>query len=1549
MLDTISTRITTYPTQDLHEKIPANRLVFIDPKVENYQTLIAGVLPNTSVVVLDNDQDGIEQINQVLASHRGVNSLHIVSHGAPGRVYLGNSQLSNETLNRYAAKLMGWANALSADAQLLLYGCEVAQTEQGMAFVQRLSELTGAVVAASDNLTGSATLGGDWELDICTKASVRSLVFQPEVMAAYTSVLALVLPDKSFDGDGKVTTDLGFIAIDIGRSIAVQNDGKIIVAGDSNGDFALVRYNTNGSLDNSFNGNGKVTTNITSTLALPLSTDIGYSVAVQSDGKIIVAGVSNGDFALVRYNTNGSLDNSFNGNGKVTTNITSTLALPLSTDSGYSVAVQSDGKIIVAGVSNGDFALVRYDTNGSLDTTFSGDGKVTTNISLIDTARSVTLQSDGKIIVAGTDGTDFALVRYNSDGSLDTTFSGDGKVTTDLRLIAVDIGYSVTLQTDGKIIVAGTDNTDFALVRYNSDGSLDTTFGGGDGKVTTDLGLIAVDIGYSVTLQTDGKIIVAGTNNTDFALVRYNSDGSLDSTFNGSGKVTTDLGFLAIDIGYGLAQQSDRKILVAGTNGTDFAVVRYLVDEVPTDLALSQLNVNENVPAGTVIGTFTTTDLDAGDTFTYSLVTGTGDTDNAAFTVVSNQLKINSSPDFETKPSYNIRVQTSDSSGASYQKTLTIAVNNSNDAPTDLTVSQLAVNENVAAGTVIGTFTTTDPDANNIFTYSLVTGTGDTDNAAFTVVSNQLKINSSPDFETKPSYNIRVQTSDSGGASYQKTLTIAVNNLNDAGVNDAPTDLTVSQLAVDENVAAGTVVGIFTTTDPDANNIFTYSLVTGSGDTDNAAFTVEGNQLKINSSPDFETKPSYNIRVQTSDSGGASYQKTLTIAVNNLNDAGVNDAPTDLTVSQLAVDENVAAGTVVGIFTTTDPDANNIFTYSLVTGSGDTDNAAFTVEGNQLKINSSPDFETKPNYNIRVQTSDSGGASYQKTLTIAVNNLNDAGVNDAPTDLTVSQLAVDENVAAGTVVGIFTTTDPDANNIFTYSLVTGSGDTDNAAFTVEGNQLKINSSPDFETKPSYNIRVQTSDSGGASYQKTLTIAVNNLDDAGVNDAPSDLTLSELTVDENVAAGSVVGTFITTDPDKDDKFTYSLVTGTGDSDNSAFTIVGGQLQINNVPNIETKSSYNIRVQTTDSGGVSYQKALTIAVNDLDDLGVNDIPTLTKSANNDIFTIKGKGNGEKAKLSVKLTGQSSNQIYELGVFTVDDEQGKIQGIASNDAGYTEAALKRGKVILSSLNNYPTGFNADLSSMVEFTSGQQLRFYLVRNSSTDSILAGQAAFTDVLISDSTNLKITSLGNNNFSLSWKASNSAEFQDLAVTIQATDEDLPLGTGFQGQQQGEFLDLRDLTQPVKADFVVNREAAYDNYVGFYKVADENGGIDTNGDGTADVLVGQAGYAQAAVSGRVTGVDLTTNNQGTATYSGTLNSDSLFAPFIIVDGKPDAILDGNVNNDPKVYFAFLGANSDNTDHIRLLANNTFGFEDLANGGDKDYNDIIVRVNLSGNPV
>ncbi|MBW4560192.1 MAG: phytase [Mojavia pulchra JT2-VF2] len=174
---------------------------------------------------------------------------------------------------------------------------------------------------------------------------------------------------------------------------------------------------------------------------------------------------------------------------------------------------------------------------------------------------------------------------------------------------------------------------------------------------------------------------------------------------------------------------------------------------------------------------------------------------------------------------------------------------------------------------------------------------------------------------------------------------------------------------------------------------------------------------------------------------------------------------------------------------------------------------------------------------------------------------------------------------------------------------------------------------------------------------------------------------------------------------------------------------------------------------------------------------------------------------------------------------------------------------------------------------------------------------------------------------------------------------IPLGTNLQGKPQGEVFDLRDVKQQVKAEFIVSRDAAFDNFVGFYQVTDENGGIDTNGDRQADLLPGQAGYTQAAVRGRVGGIDLIGNNQGTATFSGTFQPGFIFAPFMIVDGRPDAILNADTNNAPAVYFPFLGANPDKVDHIRVLGNNNFGFEDLANAGDQDFNDVMIQANLS----
>ncbi len=401
--------------------------------------------------------------------------------------------------------------------------------------------------------------------------------------------------DKTFNGNGKQTERISS-ADHNPNTVAIQKDGKIVVEGDtyngSNNDFAVARYNADGSRDNTFATFGNLKTDFGST------DDYANSLAIQSDGKILVEGYSytytNTDaksaFVIARYNANGSLDKTFDGDGKLTGFLRQ----------GYtiynSMAVQTDGKVVVAGYawngSNNDFAMARYNTDGSLDNTFSSDGKQTTSFGANDYANSVVIQNDGKIVAAGytiSDNSSFALARYNTDGSLDNTFSGDGKQTTRFSPSSDNFANSVALQSNGKIIVAGYTNTgagsnnDIAVARYNSNGSLDNTFSS-DGKQTTDISS-SDDFGNSVAIQTNGKIVVAGRTwngtNSDFALVRYNNDGNLDYTFDSDGKQTTDFGF-SEDYANSIALQPDGKIVVAGHNG-DFtmykiAIARYNAD-----------------------------------------------------------------------------------------------------------------------------------------------------------------------------------------------------------------------------------------------------------------------------------------------------------------------------------------------------------------------------------------------------------------------------------------------------------------------------------------------------------------------------------------------------------------------------------------------------------------------------------------------------------------------------------------------------------------------------------------------------------------------------------------------------------------------------------------------------------------------------------------------------------------------------------------------------------------------------------------------------------
>jgi uncharacterized delta-60 repeat protein len=399
----------------------------------------------------------------------------------------------------------------------------------------------------------------------------------------------------------------------VGNGVALQPDGKLVVAGNSNHDIALLRYNSDGSLDAGFGGGDGVV------ISPVIGHDTrGYSLVLLPDGRIMVTGEifdgSSSDIALLRYNADGSPDASFGGgDGMVTTAV--------GHDSGgYSLALQPDGKLVVTGqaadASNQTgvgccfpypyrIALLRYNADGLLDAGFGGgDGIVTTAIGGEGSESfgyGVTIQPDGKLVVTGEvagSNSSIALLRYNADGTLDAGFGGgDGIVTTPVAHGAG--GYSLALQPDGKFVVTGAACNDsgwpggadcfFPLLRYNADGTLDASFGGGDGLVFTGDSGDHSYYGNSVTLQPDGKLVLTAetydfnSGISDVALLRYNVDGSLDHGFGGGeGIVTTTLARGGAFWGSRVARQADGKLVVAGSfqnsNRSDIALLRYNAD-----------------------------------------------------------------------------------------------------------------------------------------------------------------------------------------------------------------------------------------------------------------------------------------------------------------------------------------------------------------------------------------------------------------------------------------------------------------------------------------------------------------------------------------------------------------------------------------------------------------------------------------------------------------------------------------------------------------------------------------------------------------------------------------------------------------------------------------------------------------------------------------------------------------------------------------------------------------------------------------------------------
>lgn len=433
---------------------------------------------------------------------------------------------------------------------------------------------------------GPIAMQGDKIVAVCSTAQggTRGIDFGVARFNANGSL------DTSFGSAGRRT-----ISFDTGSeyawSVAVQPDGKIVAAGYSDnaeGDFAVARLTSNGSLDPTFSSDGKDVTDIGR--SADELVDGSQSVAVQPDGKIVVLGsaytgpVTGQDFAVARYLSDGALDPTFGVNGRVTLDFGSQF------DAGWGVAVAPNGKIVLVGysaVSTGqDFAIAVLNPDGSPDAGFGPGGRRLVNVLEYDRGRGVAVWNN-KIILTGSSidtsadsytSWDLAVLRLNFDGTPDTSFNGTGRTVLDFGG-TYDAGWGVVVQPDGKIAVAGSTGSDFLVVRLNPNGSLDPTFNG-TGKTTIDFG--SGDTAYSIALA-GAKLVVAGQTwqagtGQDFAVTRINGDGTLDTTFGIGGRATVDFGSTD-DFGLSVAVQGD-KIVVAGRSqqgaatGWDFAVAR---------------------------------------------------------------------------------------------------------------------------------------------------------------------------------------------------------------------------------------------------------------------------------------------------------------------------------------------------------------------------------------------------------------------------------------------------------------------------------------------------------------------------------------------------------------------------------------------------------------------------------------------------------------------------------------------------------------------------------------------------------------------------------------------------------------------------------------------------------------------------------------------------------------------------------------------------------------------------------------------------------------
>jgi len=567
------------------------------------------------------------------------------------------------------------------------------------------------------------------------------------------------------------------------------------------------------------------------------------------------------------------------------------------------------------------------------------------------------------------------------------------------------------------------------------------------------------------------------------------------------------------------------------------------VNEAPTEIALSDSKLNENSAIATEVGTLSATDQDANQTFTYAIA------ENENFELAGDKIVTKRIFDFEVNDSsYSVDITVTDQGDLAYTESITINLVDINEAPTAIALSNSNIDENAVIGTTVGTLSATDQDENQTFTYAMA------ENEDFELAGDKIVTKRIFDFEKDASsYNVDITVTDQGTLAYTESITI---NLVD--INEAPTAIALSNSNIDENAVIGTTVGTLSATDQDENQTFTYAMA------ENENFELAGDKIVTKRKFDFETDASsYNVDITVTDQGALAYTESITI---NLVD--INEAPTAIALSNSNIDEKKAIATEVGTLSATDQDDKQTFTYAIA------ENENFELAGDKIITKRIFDFETDASsYNVDITVTDQGGLAYTESITINI-----VDINEAPTEIALSNSNIDENAAIGTSVGTLSATDEDINQSFTCTMV------ENKNFEMADDKIITKKMFNFEIDASsYEVEICFIDQGNLSYTKTITI---NLID--VNEAPTQIMLSNNRINEDAEIDSLIGTLSTIDEDSNDEFFFEI------EENEIFQIVENKLLLKKKLNLKNNGYHVIDIKVIDNAGLTYTQGFEIIV-------------------------------------------------------------------------------------------------------------------------------------------------------------------------------------------------------------------------------------------------------------------------------------------------------------------------------------------------------------------